>query len=233
MSHEQYEKMYTFVYLIESAVVANVILDLILHDIAVIELCWMLSAQLKMIASKYETFGYQLINNEESNNNSSVDNFRNIILNHIKIITEIKHFYELIKPITIVQLGIMSNVFIALTFMCVLFYFSSGMLLSVIFLKLLCTLLGVMLHLFISGYFFGYLENERNSIIFALYSCNWIDQNMKFKEMLLMAFRMNNGCNVVMRLTPTKFVNIEMFAKVMNITYSIISVLTKKKLLEK
>ncbi|XP_050543351.1 uncharacterized protein LOC126906678 isoform X1 [Daktulosphaira vitifoliae] len=87
MSYEQYEKMYAFIYLIESAVLVNSVLDILLYDITVIELCWMLSAQLKIIASKYENFGYQHTNNEESNNNSSVENFRNIIVNHIIIIT--------------------------------------------------------------------------------------------------------------------------------------------------
>ncbi|XP_050546713.1 uncharacterized protein LOC126908569 isoform X2 [Daktulosphaira vitifoliae] len=231
MSYEHYEKMYILIYLIESAVLVSAVLDILLYDITVIELCWMLSAQFKMIASKYETFGYQHTNNEENNNNS-VENLRNVIINHIHIIKKIKNFYELFKPITIVQMGIMSNVYIALTFLCVLFYFKSGMLLSLIFLKFVCSSLAIMMHLYISGYFFDYLENERNSMIYAIYSCNWTNQNMELKKMLLMAFSMNNGCNIVMRLTPTKFVNIEMFAKVMNVTYSIISLLTKKKLVE-
>ncbi|XP_050535500.1 uncharacterized protein LOC126902365 isoform X2 [Daktulosphaira vitifoliae] len=232
VSYEHYQDFYWIIYIIETIIVVQVIVDVILHDSIVILLCWMLSAQLETIAAKYETFGHKKINKEEDEEIFSVENLELIIADHIKVISKVKELYELIKPLTIIQLGIMSIIFNALTYMCVLMFFSENMFISVISLKLFLTAIGVMMNLFISGYFYGYLETQKDAMIFAMYSCNWTVKDIKFKKMLLHAIKMNNGNNLSMKVTPTKLVNIEMFSRVMNTSYSIISLLIKMKLQE-
>ncbi|XP_050432910.1 odorant receptor 46a-like [Adelges cooleyi] len=89
----------------------------------------------------------------------------------------------------------------------------------------------MMAHLFISCYFFGYLDDQVKSMNFALYSSNWTEKDIQFQKLILLAMNMNSAINnISMKLTPTKIVNLEMFASVMHVSYSIVSVLAKKEL---
>lgn len=50
---------------------------------------------------------------------------------------------------------------------------------------------------------------------FALYSSNWTEKDIQFQKLILLAMNMNSAINnISMKLTPTKIVNLEMFASV-------------------
>ncbi|XP_050521929.1 uncharacterized protein LOC126894744 isoform X3 [Daktulosphaira vitifoliae] len=68
---------------------------------------------------------------------------------------------------------------------------------------------------------------QKNAMCFAIYSCNWTDKNIQFKKLLLLSMKTCTANNLVMRITPTKYVNLALFASMMNLSYSIVSLLVK------
>jgi len=49
---------------------------------------------------------------------------------------------------------------------------------------------------------------------FALYSSDWTAMNIKYKNMLLFAMRMNDAEKLKLKISLRKIVNLEMFASV-------------------
>jgi len=56
--------------------------------------------------------------------------------------------------------------------------------------------------------------SKKDSIIFALYSSNWTEMDMKCKKLILLTMKMNNANYKKLKFTITKIVNLEMFFKV-------------------
>jgi len=50
---------------------------------------------------------------------------------------------------------------------------------------------------------------------FAIYSCNWTKKDFKFKKLVLLAMRMNDASQIIIRATPKKIINLQMFASVL------------------
>ncbi|XP_050544520.1 uncharacterized protein LOC126907347 isoform X5 [Daktulosphaira vitifoliae] len=67
-----------------------------------------------------------------------------------------------------------------------------------------------------------------NKVELAMYSIDWTDKNIKFKKMLLLTMSLNNTKRLKMNITPQKTLNLEVFASAMRVSYSIVSLLTKK-----
>ncbi|KAL5239809.1 hypothetical protein ACI65C_007219, partial [Semiaphis heraclei] len=67
--------------------------------------------------------------------------------------------------------------------------------------------------IFIACYVFGNLHDQKDSIIFALYSSNWSEMNMKCKKLILLTMKMNNANHKKFKFTTTRVVNLEMFFK--------------------
>ncbi|VVC36724.1 Hypothetical protein CINCED_3A012535 [Cinara cedri] len=57
-------------------------------------------------------------------------------------------------------------------------------------------------------------HQNKDSIIFALYSSNWTDMDVKTKKLILLAMKMNNANQLKMKFTNTKVVNLEMYSNV-------------------
>jgi len=55
---------------------------------------------------------------------------------------------------------------------------------------------------------------KKDSIIFALYSSNWTEMDMKCKRLILLMMKLNNANHKKLKFTRTKIVNLEMFFKV-------------------
>lgn len=51
-----------------------------------------------------------------------------------------------------------------------------------------------------------------------MYSCNWVDMNLKFKKLLQLVMSINNADKFIINITPKKIVNLQLFANV-NIQY--------------
>lgn len=59
----------------------------------------------------------------------------------------------------------------------------------------------------------------------AIYSCNWSEADLKFRKLLLLTMYMNNANQTVIRITPKKIVNLQLFADVIN--YSALLITTR------
>ncbi|XP_029346487.1 uncharacterized protein LOC107884817 [Acyrthosiphon pisum] len=74
--------------------------------------------------------------------------------------------------------------------------------------------------IFICGQFFLYcylldsMNLKREYVNFALYACDWSKMDIKFKKLLLLTMRMNDANNFIIRASPSKVVNLQMFANV-------------------
>ncbi|XP_025205506.1 uncharacterized protein LOC112601867 [Melanaphis sacchari] len=64
-------------------------------------------------------------------------------------------------------------------------------------------------------YLFGSLYDQKDSIIFSLYSSNWTEMDMKCKKLILLTMRLNNANFKKLKFTTTKIINLEFFFKTM------------------
>lgn len=55
---------------------------------------------------------------------------------------------------------------------------------------------------------------QKDAIIFALYSSNWMDMNMESRKLIVCAMNLNNANQLKLKFTDTKIVNLEMFSSV-------------------
>jgi len=60
-----------------------------------------------------------------------------------------------------------------------------------------------------------FLFIQRELVNFSIYSANWTQMDLKFKKLLLLAMRMNDANNLVIRATPKKIINLQIFASVL------------------
>ncbi|XP_050544526.1 uncharacterized protein LOC126907350 [Daktulosphaira vitifoliae] len=223
-----YERIYPIVYLIEAIEISHITYDIVFYYTIVIQFCWMLTAQLKIIAFKCESCGYE---NEEIGNRNDrnyVIYLKQLLSDYTKLHVSIRKFYEIMKSMTLFTYGYYFNLYITFTYMCILNYFKNDYVLSVTFAKLLLTASVVCIDLLIMCYFYGYLENQINDVQFAMYSIDWTEKSIEFKKNLLLAMSLNNANRLKMNITPQKSLNLEVFASAVRVSYSIISLLVKK-----
>ncbi|XP_015372525.1 PREDICTED: uncharacterized protein LOC107167838 [Diuraphis noxia] len=95
------------------------------------------------------------------------------------------------------------------------------------FFKLGSTILYICMELFIYTYLFDNMNVKRELINFSLYSCNWTQTDLKFKKLVLLAMRMNDANNFVIKASPKKIINLQVFASIMSMSYNIVSVMLK------
>ncbi|XP_050534698.1 uncharacterized protein LOC126901868 isoform X2 [Daktulosphaira vitifoliae] len=223
-----YDKIYPIVFVYEAIEIIHVIFDLIIYNTIVMKFCWMLSAQLNIIAFRCKSF--ECKNNEfgQGNDINNRINLKQLLSDHTKLNVSIKKFYEIMKPMTMYSFGYSFNVFIGLTYMFILNYFKSDHVLSVMSVKLFFAALIDCNSLFIMCYFYSYLESQINVVQFAMYSVDWTAKSIKFKKMLLLAMNLNTTNKLKMEITPQKTINLEVFASAMRVSYSIVSLLAKK-----
>jgi len=55
---------------------------------------------------------------------------------------------------------------------------------------------------------------QKDSMNFALYSCDWTAMSLNYKKMLLFTMRMNDAEKLKLKISLRKIVNLEMFASV-------------------
>jgi len=49
-----------------------------------------------------------------------------------------------------------------------------------------------------------------------MYSCDWTSMDLKFKKLLLSSMQLNDADKLMVKATPTKIINLELFVKVGN-----------------
>ncbi|XP_025200891.1 odorant receptor 33b-like [Melanaphis sacchari] len=153
----------------------------------------------------------------------------NELINHIrdnqKIMKKYDEFFDVMGFGILFQIISGSYTVITLIFLTSLTYLMGFSLLSEPVLKAFFGFLSITFQLFLYCYVFNHLETGKSSVNFGLYSSNWTAMDLKFKKILLMAMSMNSAHRRAMKVSQKSIVNLEMFANIMNMSYSIVSVL--------
>ncbi|XP_060877188.1 uncharacterized protein LOC132950023 [Metopolophium dirhodum] len=199
-------------------------------DILMISVCISIEYQLKTISESYSSLG--LKHNELTSNIKStisvkaISDLEVLIQDQQNIYEKMKNVYQILKPFTFIQVAAESFQIILQACMILKFYFD-GLLSSAYFLKFLFPEITYSCHLFLTCYLFSIVDEQKESMNFALYSSNWTDMSIKFKKLLLLTMRMNDAENLKMKISMNRMVNMEMFADVMHTAYRIVSVMMK------
>ncbi|XP_050425075.1 odorant receptor 46a-like [Adelges cooleyi] len=152
-----------------------------------------------------------------------------IISHHQSIIEKLKSYFKYFEMMTIVQIFTSSTSLICASYVLALNYLS-GELNSIQSLKVLFTIPSFSFQLFLPCYIFGNLSEKQSSIIFAIYSSNWTEMNLKSRKLVLSAMKMNNANQFNMKMTYTKLICMELFAVTIQRCYSILSMLVNTKM---
>ncbi|XP_050544945.1 uncharacterized protein LOC126907598 isoform X2 [Daktulosphaira vitifoliae] len=165
-----YEQIYPIVFTFEAINVLHIIFNVLFCNLIIIEFCWMLSTQLKIIALKCETFGYNNLDLGQKNDCISMINLKKLLLDHTRLNISIKNFYDIMKPLTIYSFGYYFDVFILYTFLSILAFKKNDYVLSFTSMKYLLTTLMSSFNLFIICYFYNHLENEAMRMSYSIIS---------------------------------------------------------------
>ncbi|XP_060833372.1 odorant receptor 46a-like [Rhopalosiphum padi] len=209
-----------------------------MFDCYLVTMCFVLNAQFHTMSAGYVTLGRRRtqssppqtpdtsvrmkLNDVESNH---YDDLIGHIQDNQKLIKVYDVFFDVVRPVVLVQIGNGSYSVISLIFLISLMYLMGIPVLSAPFLKFICGVISLTIELFIFCYGFNHIETAKSVINFGLYSSNWTEMDLKFKKSLLLAMKMNSSHKRVMKISPNSAVGLEMFARVMNMSYSIVSVL--------
>lgn len=61
-----------------------------------------------------------------------------------------------------------------------------------------------------------YFWIQKASVSYGMYSCDWTSMDLKFKKLLLSSMQLNDADKLMVKATPTKIINLELFVKVDN-----------------
>ncbi|XP_026807158.1 odorant receptor 46a-like [Rhopalosiphum maidis] len=81
--------------------------------------------------------------------------------------------------------------------------------------------------LFIYCYLFENINIQRELVNFSIYSCNWTKMDLKFKKLLLFTMRMNDANQMVIKASPKKIINLQLFANIISTSFNMVPVLLK------
>ncbi|XP_025205094.1 uncharacterized protein LOC112601604 [Melanaphis sacchari] len=228
-----YNKYFLVFYTIESVLLICWGQMMWVFDILMISICISIEYQLKTIADSYSLLGLKdnhLTYNNKTNKSTkkikAILDLEILIQDQQNIFVKMKNMYQILKPVVLIQLAAESFQIILHACMILKLYFD-GSKSPTIFLKLLFPEITYLCHLFLTCYLFSIVNEQKESMNFALYNSNWTDMDIKFKKLLLLTMRVNNAENLKMKISINRIVNMQMFADVMHITYSIVSVMMK------
>ncbi|XP_026817969.1 uncharacterized protein LOC113556906 [Rhopalosiphum maidis] len=191
--------------------------------------------QLKTIANSFSTF--RITRNDVKNNGTKIVkhhkeselmfDFKSIIYDQQRITKNMRNIYRILQPVVLTQLAFESLTIILQSCIIMMNYFNSISLMSSMNLRLFAAGSTLIFHIYIICYLFDDVNQQKDSINFAMYSSDWTHSSVQHKILLLYAMRMNNAENLKLQLTQNKIVNFKMFTDIMRTTYSILSVLEK------
>eukprot|EP00102_Acyrthosiphon_pisum_P020628 XP_016657838.1 PREDICTED: odorant receptor 46a-like [Acyrthosiphon pisum] len=151
-------------------------------------------------------------------------------MDHQAIMEKYKDFLSLFRRVMLAHIFISSLSVIALWFTFIMSFSNNDRFKTseLIVRKMFCAIPTILFQIFMVCYMFGKLHEQKDSIIFALYSSNWTEMDMKCKKLLLLTMKLNNANQKKLKFTRTRIVNMEMFFKTMGNCYTVISVLVNQ-----
>ncbi|KAL4098209.1 hypothetical protein QTP88_022856 [Uroleucon formosanum] len=230
VSDETYNAHYTTFYFVEALYLAIMVISFLIFDIVLVTLCIAICSQMQMICFAFKSVGhkshceyYSPIDytgekkKKPNNHNSVYVELKTIIKDHQAVIEKYEDFLTLFKRAMLLQIFISSLSVITLWFVFIMSFSNDDKFkdMDVAFKKMICPLLGILFQIILVCYLFGHLHNQKDLIIFALYSSNWTEMDMKCKKLILLTMKMNNANHKKLKFTRTRIVNLEMFYKIM------------------
>ncbi|XP_060863396.1 uncharacterized protein LOC132939967 [Metopolophium dirhodum] len=234
--------LWAAVYAVESIILTVNVFCWTSFDCYLVTMCFVFEALFCTMSSGYETLGRRRTATKSSApqqlgiagtitnatiSDANYDDLISHILDNQNIIKQYDTFFDVVRPMVLVQIANGMYSIITLIFLTLLTHLSGYSILSAPILKFVCGLVSLTIELYIYCYGFNHIEDGKSTVNFGLYSSNWTEMDLKFKKTLLMAMTMNSAHRRVMKVSPNSIVNLEMFTGVMNMSYSIVSVILK------
>ncbi|XP_060876929.1 uncharacterized protein LOC132949860 [Metopolophium dirhodum] len=237
---ETYNAHYYTFYLVEGSYLVSLSMALCVFDILLVTLCLAISCQMEMICTAFESVGHKSLGGDislvdyrdeikETLNEQDLiyDELKTIIMDHQAVMKIYDEFLSIFERVLLTLVIVLSIMFIVVWFCFIMSFsgddrFRSSGIFTV---KMFCAIPPYLFKLFAVCYLFGNLHDQKDSIIFALYSSNWTEMDMKCKQLILLTMKLNNANQKKLKFTRTKIVNLEMFFKTTRDSYSILSVL--------
>ncbi|KAL5239261.1 hypothetical protein ACI65C_006671 [Semiaphis heraclei] len=242
VSDKTYNENYYMFYFFEVLFYFLLTTLFLVFDILFVTLCFGICCQMQIICSSFESVGHKslsvspsiIIDNQAENKKISsnkhdliYDELKTITMDHQAIMEKYEKFIFIFRRVMLLQIFISSISVIVLWFTFIMGFsdddrFSAS---KVVLKNTFCSIPPISFQIFMVCYLFGKIHDQRDSIIFALYSSNWTEMDMKCKKFILLSMKLINANNKDLKFTRTKIVNLEMFFKTMSNCYTVISVL--------
>ncbi|KAL5235853.1 hypothetical protein ACI65C_003263 [Semiaphis heraclei] len=240
VSDQTYNTHYYTFYFFEVLFIGLMAMLFFTFDILLITLCFAICCQMQMICSAFESVGNKSLcvphspfdytyeqKKTHNKHNLVYDDLKTILMDHQAVLQKYADFLTLFRLLMLQQIFVSSLSVITLWFLSIMSSFNIDKLKdsNVALKRMMCGIPALTYQLFLMCYLFGNLHNQKESIIFSLYSSNWTEMNMKCKKLILLIMQMNNANEIKLKFTRTKIVNLEMFFKTMGNCYTVVSVL--------
>ncbi|XP_060860110.1 odorant receptor 46a-like [Metopolophium dirhodum] len=241
-SDDTYNSHYNKFYFFETLSLIVMTMVFLVFDMLLVTLCFGMCCQMEMISSAFESVGHKSLRDQhssidstdENENKSSNDHdliyyeeLKTIIMDHQVLMKKYEDFLTLFRRVMLLHLFVSSFSVIMLCLTVIMSFSSDDRFKTsdVIVEKMICSIPSIFFQIYMVCYLFGSIHAQKDSIIFALYSSNWTEMDMKCKQLILLTMILNNTNHKMLKFTRTKIVNLEMFFKIMGDCYTVISVL--------
>ncbi|KAL5239807.1 hypothetical protein ACI65C_007217 [Semiaphis heraclei] len=228
-SYKTYNAQYKKFRFVEALYIITTTILFYEFDVLLITLYCAISCQMQIICSAFESVGNKSLHDHRSSIESTdettkipnahdivYDELKTIIMDHQAVMEKFEKVLTLFGRTMLFQIFISSIQQISLWFFFIMLFsnddrFNAS---DTDVIKMIISIPAFSFQIFLVCYFFGNLHDQKESIIFALYSSNWTEMDMKCKKLILLTMRMNNANKKSLKFTITKIVNLEMFFKV-------------------
>ncbi|XP_026807464.1 odorant receptor 46a-like [Rhopalosiphum maidis] len=117
--------------------------------------------------------------------------------------------------------------FIILMYLFILACLTPGLDTALNLIKIGSSVVYIASRLFIYCYLFENINIQRELVNFSIYSCKWTKMDLKFKKLLLFTMRMNDANQMVIRASPKRIINLQLFANIISTSFNMVPVLLK------
>ncbi|XP_060876259.1 odorant receptor 46a-like [Metopolophium dirhodum] len=234
-SNETYNKNFYVFYVIEIIISICYVYFTIVFDVLMLLVCFAISYQLETISNTIKSLGHEICTMDNMRTSNSIqlkekhgilyNDLITIMTDHQNVLKKLNDFYNIFRSITLTQIFIASSSHVFIWFIAAMSIDEGDNADSILSFKLFIVLPLINFQLFMTCSLFGTINEKKDSIIFALYSSNWTNMDLKSKKMILFNLTINNANQLKMKFTNTKIVNLEMFSHTMRFCYSIFSML--------
>ncbi|XP_022160648.1 uncharacterized protein LOC111026807 [Myzus persicae] len=167
--------------------------------------------------------------NKSNENDLLYGELKTVVIDYQAVMKKYGVFLTLFGRILLVQIVVLSLTLIVLWFIFIMSFsdVDKYMYSDVAIIKILSAIPPLSIQIYMECYLFGYLHDQKDAIVLALYSSNWTKMDIRCRKMILLTMKMHNAHYQKLKFTRTKIVNLEMFFKTMGDCYTAVSVLIK------